>query len=80
MSQWNHPMCDWCWYRDYGERVPVRLKEPDKEVCCWCGRRTSSGIYVRADPVGVAKHHPHDVEPAQARKPTPKPSIPTGCH
>jgi superfamily II helicase len=41
------PICDECWRKQKGERVPVRIKEPDQEICHACGKETFSGIYVR---------------------------------
>jgi hypothetical protein len=50
---WTQPMCDACWISSRGsDERPVRMhtdyREP--EQCAWCGRLTSSGIYVRIDP------------------------------
>ena len=41
------PICDECWKRRKPHREPVRLKQPEPEVCCLCGNVTESGIYVR---------------------------------
>jgi hypothetical protein len=51
MSNWTHAICDDCW----DERYPDRNKSPrrgmgDLEMCCWCGKDTNSGIYIREDP------------------------------
>jgi ribosome-binding protein aMBF1 (putative translation factor) len=50
---WNQPMCDACWRRERGERTPVRVRESELEQCAFCGFGTSSGIYVRQDPLTV---------------------------
>ena len=49
----NQPMCDECWYALF-DNTPIRLREPEKEICAWCGRETDSGIYVRAAPEDVS--------------------------
>ena len=59
MSRWNHPMCQECWDETRGDAVPVRMLDPDPEVCCWCGADTRSGIYVRAHPHRIAEHKEH---------------------
>jgi len=50
-GDWSHLCCDECWVRGQGARVPVRLKDPERGPCCWCGTWTSSGIYTHADPL-----------------------------
>lgn len=40
-------ICDDCWCKQEGERVPTRFREPDEERCYACGETTRSGIYVR---------------------------------
>lgn len=45
-----HTMCDACWNDRYS-RDPVRLPPgPDEERCCFCGKMTWSGVFVRHDP------------------------------
>jgi hypothetical protein len=51
---WTQPICDGCWLQRWPERVPVRLREPDREQCAICGSATESGIYCRIDPATVA--------------------------
>lgn len=46
-------MCEDDWVSRNPRRVPVRMVDPDEEVCAWCGKTTYSGIYVRADPATV---------------------------
>lgn len=62
MSQWTHPLCDDCYHQQHEGMVPHRLRDPECERCCGCGRLTDSGIYVRADPTdstAVPSHQPH---------------------
>lgn len=47
---WTHTKCDSCWQAAEPERVPFRLRGAPAETCCWCGRQSTSGIYVREDP------------------------------
>lgn len=47
---WNQPICDVCFWLRNPNREPVRLREPEAEICAYCGDGTTSGIYVRADP------------------------------
>lgn len=49
-NSWNHSMCYDCWRRERGLDIPVRVKEHDPEICCFCGRWTIEGIFVRKDP------------------------------
>lgn len=61
MSQWTHPICDDCWMEQNPYREPMRLKLVDEvEACCWCGKVTESGIYLRADPTTVPLHEEHE--------------------
>lgn len=61
-SNWTHPMCDPCWLEYDPARGPVRLQESVRELetCCWCGRETRSGIYVRHDPAQLGHHQAHE--------------------
>ena len=47
---WTHPMCEECWDERNSDRSPYAVLDADLEMCCWCGRETQSGIYVREDP------------------------------
>ena len=53
--KWNHMICDDCWIKERGDRTPVRLLPPYRtlEMCCFCGKMTESGIYVRRDRKGL---------------------------
>lgn len=50
ISKWRHTICTSCWKLRNGERDPVRMKDPELEICCWCHKLHSSGIYVRNNP------------------------------
>lgn len=52
-TRWVHAICDACWDRLCPGQVPHRTLEPKEEVCCYCDRATSSGIYTRGDPLAV---------------------------
>lgn len=56
-------MCWLCWDTRHPDWKPVHLK-PEfavREVCCYCGHETRSGIYVHDDPAIV--HPAKDVAP-----------------
>jgi hypothetical protein len=52
MSKWTHSIC----VKDFEDLTgksaesAVRMKDPELEVCCFCGKDTISGIYIRHDP------------------------------
>jgi hypothetical protein len=52
MSDWNHSMCADCWSKQNQKHVPKRDWEAirNPEFCCFCGRETYEGIFVRRDP------------------------------
>lgn len=53
MSAWVHNICLDCWCAQQkadGLTIDLSSEEGPEDVCCWCGKRTSSGIYQRADP------------------------------
>lgn len=50
---WTQPICDPCWISRHPARPSTRLLSPDAETCAFCGRQTTSGIYVRVDPKTV---------------------------
>lgn len=43
-----HPMCRICWNQRRPNDQPPRTIDPDEDWCCFCGRKTTDGIYVRA--------------------------------
>jgi hypothetical protein len=61
----NHSICDDCWLKRNSYigpdgamvRVPVRITEPELEICCYCGIRNRDGIYVRAGSAPCGKMH-----------------------
>lgn len=59
MSEWSHPICYLCWTELNPHREPHRLVTPIDEKCCYCGKATRSGIYVREDPAALPKHVSH---------------------
>ncbi len=55
-SKWTHTICMPCFMRVTGKTEAVTMTwDPtnDIEMCCWCGRETVSGIYLRADPAAL---------------------------
>lgn len=58
-SVWTHCMCDECWRQNRPGEQPMRLAKHEFETCCYCGRMTDSGIYVRDYPGAPAwcNHH-----------------------
>lgn len=52
---WTQPICSADWYKRYPDREPHRIKPEyaEEETCCYCGEKTTSGIYVREDPSKV---------------------------
>jgi hypothetical protein len=57
------PMCIPCWHADNPESAPYKREHPDLETCAWCGRYTTSGIYVRVDPATVSYPKSEQEEP-----------------
>lgn len=49
MGYANAPCCLDCWEWMNGDRVPVRIVNPDTETCHWCRTTTRSGIYIRTE-------------------------------
>ena len=49
MSWINAPICERCWIERNSEWEPVRLTEPEIEMCNFCGSPTIFGAYVRAE-------------------------------
>jgi hypothetical protein len=53
---WTQPVCDDDWAERNPDRPnPVRMNPEftEQEQCCYCGKPTKSGIYVRVDPATV---------------------------
>ena len=51
MAEWTHLMCADCWNsRHHGdERKAVEGANSEPEPCCFCGKETTSGLYIRHD-------------------------------
>jgi len=50
VTEWTHAICGDCWDEKNPEReTALRYTKGDKEICCFCGKNTKSGIYVRHD-------------------------------
>lgn len=48
---WNHVQCYPCWYARWSHtREPARVHDPEEQSCCFCGRPTASGIFIRLRP------------------------------
>lgn len=52
---WTQPLCFDCWENTYPSREPVKLREPELELCVECRSSTEDGIYIRIDPA-LAKY------------------------
>jgi hypothetical protein len=64
MSKWTHSICEADWIDKLGNwetlpdgnealmsiPAPTRLKDAQLEQCCYCGRPTIFGAYIREDP------------------------------
>jgi hypothetical protein len=57
---WTQPCCITCWQDRNSLREPMRLRDPETELCVFCGRQTRDGIYVRVDPSSAA--HPSRIK------------------
>lgn len=64
MSEWTHPVCDvdalTMAFTHEINYPPTRVVEDQREEerCCFCGERTRSGVYLRADPATMPFHRP----------------------
>ena len=50
MATWTQAICEECYQKRRPGWRPYRLKKPDEEICCDCGKKTKSGIYYRENP------------------------------
>ncbi len=48
-SKWTHVICVECWL-ERNSNDPITVKGGMRELCCYCGRSTNGGIYVRDNP------------------------------
>lgn len=55
-------MCEGCFSERNPGRVPIRLRIPERETCCYCEQETTSGIYVRVAPDTIP--HPTNTKDA----------------
>jgi hypothetical protein len=53
--RWTHCLCNRCYF-SAAKAKPERLDPRPEDLCCRCGARTRSGIYVRANPAAMACH------------------------
>jgi hypothetical protein len=60
MSAWNHSMCCDCWDKRWPGNKANRDHVGPEDVCCFCGERHHSGIYVREDPKVLACKGQHE--------------------
>jgi len=49
-SAMDHAICVPCWVDSRPERIPHRVVDDVARACCFCGRPTSSGVYLRQEP------------------------------
>lgn len=57
MAGWTHLICEDCWNERHPTRRAVKVSFDDGAPCCFCGKDTSSGIYVREDPATLDCRH-----------------------
>lgn len=57
VSNWNHSICDDCWYAKNPDRDPVAIIDAEVETCCFCGEEHVSGINIRQDPKTLDCEH-----------------------
>ncbi len=62
MSEWTHIICDDCWDARHPINPSRRLDSGDEGVCCFCGKQTYSGIYVREDPKNLMCKGQHETD------------------
>ncbi len=60
MVSWMHVICVDCWQDRNGNRQAVTINPPEKKDCCFCGRPTTSGIYIRENPKNLGCTHKGD--------------------
>lgn len=59
---WTHSICLTCWENREPGREAVKVLAGEDEVCCFCGRGTTEGIYVREDPKDLRCQGKHEEE------------------
>lgn len=50
---WTQPVCERCFGIEKPGRVPPRVRDAERETCCYCGDPTYTGVYIRVDPATV---------------------------
>jgi len=51
MGGWTHSICFDCYHKEHGlDKEPCRVRDHEPVKCCFCGRWTIEGIFVRRDP------------------------------
>ena len=50
VSRWTHAICEDCWLEREPNKQPCQLTNAADESCCYCGKTTVAGIYVRGNP------------------------------
>jgi hypothetical protein len=50
MAEWTHQICSICWTRTHADAPSPLEVSAEMGVCCFCGRLTNSGIFVRESP------------------------------
>jgi hypothetical protein len=49
-SRWTHNICAACWNAKNPDREAHAAHNMPAEFCCFCGKPTTAGIYLRHDP------------------------------
>jgi len=65
-SRWEHYVCGACYAGLQPGRKPTRVIDAKPGICCACGKRHASGIFMRANPASMACRGQHDDEPEAA--------------
>lgn len=52
MHKFTHTICEGCWDKKNPGRQALRVSAnyTEAEPCCFCGKQTNAGIFVREDP------------------------------
>jgi len=57
MSEWTHRQCTDCWNERNPDRQAHMICGERSNTCCFCGKSTNAGIYVRHDPSDLSCDH-----------------------
>lgn len=55
--EWIHNSCQTCWDSLHPDRFPSRSVITKENICCFCGTKTTSGIYIRVNPKDESLKH-----------------------